>query len=519
MASRVAGRPLRVFEAAELVAAEVLSALPAVEEDEAPDDVVEPGREEAGGPDIEHVQPSALCARRPVRLDAELQALVENLANADAFELDARLRAALAREQSLEARVAPLLILAWQPGVHRTLGFTTRETWVRERLGMDPTRARALVRLERACAESPALARAWRGGSLSWVKAGALVPLVSADPLGRFVEDWVQWAGRITVRRLREDAERALLLAEVDPETFRREGGLPPEARRCAFDESHAGTRGGREIGAIHRDRQGVSGAAAGSGRDGDAAEGADREIRAIHRSSQGVSHAAGGGDGDGGNAAGEAGRGFGAPTMADDNDEGLPRYLDGLAARAHAGLDGKPRPDEVCWVRLAGSRDVVRLFRTALCTVRRRIEAEAGRLPTAGEALDAMLDHAFAAWGVDEKVPARHRVFERDGWRCAAPGCSSMQNLHDHHVRFRSAGGSDALENRVTLCAFHHLRGVHVGRVRCVGRAPEGLTWQLGIRRGARPLLAYRSGDIRIGASAASRRPSLTVHSPTPAV
>jgi hypothetical protein len=71
------------------------------------------------------------------------------------------------------------------------------------------------------------------------------------------------------------------------------------------------------------------------------------------------------------------------------------------------------------------------------------------------------------------------------------------MQNLHDHHVRFRSAGGSDAPENRVTLCAFHHLRGVHAGRLRCTGRAPDGLRWQLGIRPGAPPLLSYRSGDV----------------------
>jgi hypothetical protein len=107
------------------------------------------------------------------------------------------------------------------------------------------------------------------------------------------------------------------------------------------------------------------------------------------------------------------------------------------------------------------------------------------------------MLDHAFAAWGEDAKAPARHRVFARDGWRCAAPGCSSMQNLHDHHIRFRSAGGSDAPDNRVTLCSFHHLRGVHAGRLRCTGRAPDGLSWQFGTRAGAPPLLSYRSGDV----------------------
>jgi hypothetical protein len=397
---------------------------------------------------------------------------------------------------------------------------------------MDPTRARALVRLERACAESPPLARAWRTGALSWVKAAALVPLTSADPLGRFAVDWVSWAGRVTVRRLRDDAEHALALAETDPEAFRRAGGLPVEARRRtvaddlpgaagpdrgirandrgAEGESRRGGRGGsnsdeepggaeRENRADHRNPEGESRRVGGDGRDD--VDGAHREIRANDRDPERNSLRAGNGRNAGDPESG-AERESGARWRADESEEGLPSYF-GLAARAHVGLNGRPRPDETCWLRLMGSPAALRLFRTALCTVRRRIEADTGRLPTAGEALDAMLDHVFAAWGEDAKVPARHRVFARDGWRCAAPGCSSMQNLHDHHVRFRSAGGSDALENRVTLCAFHHLRGVHAGRLRCTGRAPDGLTWQLGIRPGTAPLLSYRSGDVRMATAA----------------
>jgi hypothetical protein len=107
------------------------------------------------------------------------------------------------------------------------------------------------------------------------------------------------------------------------------------------------------------------------------------------------------------------------------------------------------------------------------------------------------MLDHVLACWSVDAKAARRHRVFERDGWRCAVPGCTSMQNLHDHHIRFRSAGGSNEPANRVTLCAFHHLRGVHAGRLRCVGRAPDRITWELGLRPGRAPLVAYRAGDV----------------------
>ena len=50
-------------------------------------------------------------------------------------------------------------------------------------------------------------------------------------------------------------------------------------------------------------------------------------------------------------------------------------------------------------------------------------------------------------------------------------------------------------------LCAFHHLRCVHAGLLRCVGRAPDGLRWKMGIRPGVTPVLAYRSGDLRVPA------------------
>ena len=110
------------------------------------------------------------------------------------------------------------------------------------------------------------------------------------------------------------------------------------------------------------------------------------------------------------------------------------------------------------------------------------------------------MLDHALGEWGGDgEKVPRRYAVFARDGWRCVVPGCTSMRNLQDHHIVFRSAGGSDDLANRVTLCASHHLRGVHGGTVRLTGRAPDHLRIELGVRPDGPPLAVYGSGDRRI--------------------
>lgn len=85
-----------------------------------------------------------------------------------------------------------------------------------------------------------------------------------------------------------------------------------------------------------------------------------------------------------------------------------------------------------------------------------------------------------------------RYRIFERDGWRCKAPGCSSRSGLNEHHVIFRSQQGEDDAENLVTLCIGHHQEGVHDRHIRCFGKAPDGLWWDLGVRPGGEPLARY---------------------------
>jgi hypothetical protein len=57
-------------------------------------------------------------------------------------------------------------------------------------------------------------------------------------------------------------------------------------------------------------------------------------------------------------------------------------------------------------------------------------------------------------------------------------------------HLVFRSRGGGNERANRITLCAWHHLRGVHAGRVRAEGEAPQAVTWEIGRRPGRVPLL-----------------------------
>ncbi len=151
--------------------------------------------------------------------------------------------------------------------------------------------------------------------------------------------------------------------------------------------------------------------------------------------------------------------------------------------------LEGEWRPIWVDWA--------------ARVTLRRLAEdVERALLLRAGHPL-AWQRCKFEPQRAQDPIPPGARrvdpVIERDGYRCAVPGCTSRRNLHDHHIHFRSAGGSDAAENRITLCAFHHQRGVHTGLVRVFGHAPHELVFELGVRHGAAPLARYGSGDIEV--------------------
>ena len=95
------------------------------------------------------------------------------------------------------------------------------------------------------------------------------------------------------------------------------------------------------------------------------------------------------------------------------------------------------------------------------------------------------------------EKIGREHRIFERDDWRCQAPGCFARGNLQTHHVEFKSRGGSDEDDNLITLCWSCHLHGIHEGRLKVTGKAPDGLTWQVGCRGDGPPLQVYQSFSI----------------------
>ena len=132
------------------------------------------------------------------------------------------------------------------------------------------------------------------------------------------------------------------------------------------------------------------------------------------------------------------------------------------------------------------GPASVVALFRSA-------IQAFTPRGAPPWQGLEGLLRHTVAEW---ESRP-RHRdpIFERDGWRCAVPACTARTSLHDHHVLYRSQGGDNRRDNRVAICAAHHLNGIHRFRIRVNGTAPHDLTWEIGCRP-CRPPFLRTHGD-----------------------
>jgi hypothetical protein len=118
------------------------------------------------------------------------------------------------------------------------------------------------------------------------------------------------------------------------------------------------------------------------------------------------------------------------------------------------------------------------------------------GMLERAGS-LERLLAHAIATWVELGGLFEDYADFERDGFRCAVPGCTCRRSLHNHHIHWSSRGGPDVPSNRITLCAQHHERFVHGnGMVRIRGSAPAELVFELG----PDPAERFGSGDVRLG-------------------
>lgn len=354
----------------------------------------------------------------------------------DPVSLEARLAEAARVLRTIEPRIGRLLRVVVDQHIYRSFRYRAFDDYVRERLGISARKAWALLKIERATVRSADFDRAYRDGSISWVRALSLLPVLDHST----APAWITRAGSVTVRRLSDEVDWVLASRDALGPTV----PLTPPPIDSPLPSPITVT-----------------------------SQNADPTPDAVPAPN--------------------------ALATAEECRDSSPHVR--LQIRAHddsitmAAIDARQRPltarprDTIpleivdAEIKFTGPASVVALLRDVL-------DAFAEPDQPRWAAFERLLRHVITHW---ESAP-RHPdpVFARDGWRCTVPACSSRRNLHDHHIRFRSRGGDNQRNNRTTVCAAHHLHGLHAGTVRASGTAPHAIEWQLGVRTDVPPFLTY---------------------------
>lgn len=347
----------------------------------------------------------------------------------------ARWRALRVRRGALESGLHRLLADLRDSGLLDTLGYARLSDLAESELGYSPRGARHLVALMNRLHGSPALARVVARGAIGTVHAFLIarhVPLPGHHA-------WARRAEVVSVRQL----ERELRLVE-----------------RCAALDQRLGAR----VAAAWPDPGMLAGLAAELSR----RSGGDPER---------VAHAA------------NVFRVRADPAARPD----LMRRLEGLLdtweeANHESELTRIEKPPLTRVIRLRLPRFIARAWG--------RVTSAWAPLPAWAAAV-LLVDRATAVWVARHRdaPPVEDRLLERDDYRCQAPGCGARSGLEVHHIVPRAQGGSNAAANRITLCHWHHHRGLHTGLIRLAGRAPDRLHWEM-------PLGRWQ-GELRVGAAA----------------
>jgi hypothetical protein len=164
-------------------------------------------------------------------------------------------------------------------------------------------------------------------------------------------------------------------------------------------------------------------------------------------------------------------------------DEDTIPAWLE--RARATTAVDLRREIEEMQDAQMCARGELVmtvpRRVRVLVDAVVRAAREAEERWVKTGEALGLAAEHYAATW--EPLSPRRRtrsqRILERDRGRCLVPGCSRPA-AQAHHLRFRSAGGTDADWNLGGLCIPHHLHGVHGGWIEVTGRAPGRLVWRM---------------------------------------
>ena len=430
----------------------------------------------------------------------------------EAFVLEAELRRLVTERQSLEASLAERLGMDRAAGAHLLEGGGSFERYASRRYGISPRRIYYLLSLQRTLERLSALKRAHVLGRLT-LRQTILVGKVATR---RTAPVWIRRAERITLRRLEDEVEYWELLRMERPEVWERLKGYPlPNG--IVLVPGHAP----RLHAFARRGAVGDNGSSGFAARVGDDSHSTESDLHAFaHLDAHGSS-----GSSESRHATDEQSS---ASTRKDDT--GVNETRTDLHAFAPpeprsgslTDTDDAPSIDAFSFIEALGASVAAMPLPARMGILRMRVEPETleiwhdtvARFRALSstpieewEVLVLVLRRFFQVWDNRETRRQRreHPILERDGWRCASPGCRSMGTgkLQTHHILFRSQGGTDGDPGLlVALCNGHHLHLLHDGYIRCSGRAPDALVWELGTGGNLPAWRIYR-GDALVGGRA----------------
>ncbi|HXI03251.1 MAG TPA: HNH endonuclease signature motif containing protein [Candidatus Saccharimonadales bacterium] len=379
----------------------------------------------------------------------------------EACALDAQLRRLVIERQRVESMLAERLGMDRAAGAHLLDGGGSFERYASRHYGISPRRIYYLLSLQRTLGRLAALKRAYVSGRLT-LRQTILVGRIATR---RTAPAWIRRAERITLRRLEDEVEYWELLRVERPGVWERLKGHPlPDG--IVLVPGHAPR--------LHAfaSRLGVGGAP------GSVRNDATGDLHAFARPEPRVGSFTGTGDD--------------LPTDASS-------FIEALSASVAA----TPLPARMGVLRMRVEPETLEMWHDTVS----RVRALSDEPLEEWEVLVLALRRFFQVCDNKETRGQRreHPILERDGWRCAFPGCRSIGSgtLQTHHVLFRSHGGTDDDPGLlVALCNAHHQHLLHQGYIRCSGRAPDALVWELGTGGNLPAWRIYR-GDVLVGGRA----------------
>jgi hypothetical protein len=407
-------------------------------------------------------------------------------------ELSGQMGELIALEDELHRELGRLLMTLSTDGGWKELGFAGLEHYAEQRLGISRTTARDRVRVTRELLDFPRIREAYESGRIGFEITLILLRTLGHGPVDeRSERAWVERAERSSLKRMRDEQRVNRLRSLFEPGS----GPRAPLDDRSWFDSLRLGpgdVRGCVQKWGLESAQERMPSVRFSLRLRRDLAAGFEGAIEGWRQWLES-------------RLKGESNRVFDLPGLGeielrDPRAFSQAAQVDADQADPWDGFD-TIAPDDLRFKRLRtlrrlfaeeetkgldvnlGDGSAVEVEESIALQVARVCSLRIGRVPP-WVGLLAMLEDFVDTWDNPEGVTKRRAdlIYIRDGWRCAAPGCTKRVGLESHHLQYLSRGGPvKALVNQLTLCAFHHRKGEHGSFASCRGKAPLDIVWRLG--------------------------------------